>query len=116
MIVWIKNPVRSFQSNTVYLNEDSDIMKSYYEPNFAATESLEEIRDILHYMVDHDLYIENDRGMIFDTDKIRTIIDLMESQIRNTGYTTCPINLLTRQHDLRPTVYKFLGELMGEYQ
>lgn len=114
MIVYIENPQPAGLSNLVR-NPEVEQIASEYDPKFLETKNLDEVRAILDHMTNQNLFLKNDRAMVFDPNKMKAVIDHLESSFKENGelYNT-ELRLLTRQHDLRRTVYYHItGILMN---
>lgn len=114
MIVYIENPKPAGLSNLVK-NPEEEQIASDYDPKFLDTKDLDEVRAILDYMTNHNLFLKNERSMVFDPSKMKDVINQLESSFKENGkiYNT-ELRLLTSQHYLRHTVYYHLtGILMN---
>lgn len=104
MIVYIEKPFTTMADNLVH-NQESDQIVSDYDPKFAETFDMEHVIQVLDHMTNHNLYLKNGRGMVFDTPKIRNIVKNMYQEYQETEKLSYDLRLLTREYQLRSVVY-----------
>jgi hypothetical protein len=95
--------------SNLIVNDPEDHVLSEYEPPFDQTKSIDEVLSIMNHMIDSQLFLMNERGMVFNTSKIKdAVINLKESYDEYGAIDYFSTRLLTRQHNLRQTVISHL--------
>jgi hypothetical protein len=111
MIVYVEKPKISQNNNTLY-NEDHEYIKDNFIPNFSNTKNLEEVISILKHMSDNNLFIMNNRYMVFDCSALIEVInEIVNVNSLNGIYNSYLVLQLTRTYHLRQTVVWHIFEL-----
>ena len=107
MFVIVKNPVYVKNSNLIDII-NSGFQVSTMRVDFSEFSSLKEIKETLTYMNSVNVHLMNDREMVFRSDKMVEMIELLENTTSSNGFLDN--RLLTRKANLRWAVLDLLED------